>query len=391
MRYEYEIIVFSDDWNGLPFSCKHLLSKFLPEIPMVWVETIGLRAPKLNLYDLGRSFKKISGWLSSRPNGNSFFPDNLCVLDPFQIPYNHHKLIRKINKVTMLHSLKKFRKKSSLNRVVITTWPFLGNLVGHLGENLSIYYRVDDFSEFPGVKRERMCQLEKELIDKVDMVVASAENLARLKDNGKVVKYLPHGVDYQHFRNGLKTTGRQARLQNIQSPRIGFFGLLNSWIDFDLIYRVAKGQPEWSFVFIGPSQLSSSLLSHLPNIHFLGPVAYDELPSYANHFDVAVIPFKINKLTISVNPLKLMEYFSLGLPVVSTPLPEVKKYADHVFIASEPGAFSNSIYNALKENEPNNRLKRQKIAESQSWTNKARELKRWIDEALSSKIEERKY
>ncbi len=65
-RGKYDLIVFSDDWNGLPFSCKHLLRHFLPDITLIWVETIGLRSPKVNLYDLKRAIKKITGWISKK-------------------------------------------------------------------------------------------------------------------------------------------------------------------------------------------------------------------------------------------------------------------------------------------------------------------------------------
>lgn len=387
MKCDYEIIVFSDDWNGLPFSCKHLLSHFLPEIPLIWVETIGLRSPKLNLYDIKRAFEKFSGWLFSTKSPDVHLPENLNILNPFQIPYNHYGIVRRLNKVKMIHSLECFNKgRFSRYRVLITTWPFLGDVIGRLGEHLSIYYRVDDFSEFPGVRKDYIRQVEKELIEKVDMMVAASQNLTEIGNNEKVIKYLPHGVDFQHFTAGAKDVYGQGSLQNIPAPRIGFFGMLDSWIDFDLISRVAIDHPDWSFVFVGPSQLSSSALPSIPNIYFLGPVLYEHLPSYARYFDVALIPFKINTLTISVNPLKLMEYFSLGLPVVSTPLPEVTKYQDHVFIASDPKAFGDAIKKALKEDDQNTRISRQKIAESQSWKKKALQLRSWIETALEQKV-----
>ena len=379
----YEIIVFSDEWDGLPFSCKHLLRHFLPDVPLIWIETIGLRSPKLNLYDINRAIEKIIGWLSKTQIRQRVLPKNLYILDPFQMPYNQVGIVRKFNKQIVVRTLKRFHHgRSKRERVLITTWPFIGNIVGSLDERLSIYYRIDDFSEFPGVRKHFVRQLENELIEKVDMVVASAENLAQLGTNGKPAKYLPHGVDFQHFAAVAKESNEQAALQNIPAPRIGFFGLLNLWIDLDLLYQVAIDHPEWSFILIGPSQLSPALVPKAPNIHFLGPVSYDELPMHARHFDVALIPFKINPLTVSVNPLKLMEYLSLGLPVISTPLPEVTKYKDHVLIASNPKTFGDAIQKALGETDQNARISRQRIAKSQSWSEKSLELRSWIEAAL---------
>ncbi len=387
MKKDYEIIVFSDDWNGLPFSCKHLLRHFLPDFRLIWVEVIGLRSPKLNLYDIKRAIKKITGWISRRQINQDVLLQNLYIIDPLQIPFNQLGIVRKFNKQMAIRKLKQFcYRHSKRERVLITTMPFIGNIVGSLGEQLSIYYRVDDFSEYPGVSKNYMNRIERELIEKVDIVIASAEKLTQIGINDKIVKYLPHGVDYEHFIRKSNDICKELPIRRIPSPRIGFFGLLNSWVDLDLISHLAHNHPGWSFVFIGPSQLPCSFLPEASNIHFLGPISYEELPLHAHHFDVALIPFKINALTLSVNPLKLMEYFSLGLPVVSTPLPEVIKYQDRVFIASDPKTFGDAIQKALEENDQNARLSRQKIAESHSWEKKSLKLRSWIEAALEQKI-----
>ena len=387
-RKNYEIIVFSDEWNGLPFSCKHLLRHFLPDVPIMWVELIGLRSPRLNVFDLARAINKMTGWISKGMRLKELLPKNLYILDPFQIPYNEFAIVRYLNRKIIIRALKRFsEKRPKVERVVLTTWPFIGNIVGSLGERLSIYYRVDDLSELPGVNKDLIYGLEKELIDKIDMVIASAENLTKLGVEGKVAKYLPHGVDFDYFRTGQTESKKiVASIQSISHPVVGFFGILNSWIDFDLLSQVAIDHPDWSFAIIGPSMIHPSSLPKVPNIHYLGKVSYEELPLHARHFDVAMIPFKINGLTISVNPLKLMEYFSLGLPVVSTPLPEVTKFQDHVFVASSAKTFGDAIQKALEEDDENSRISRQEIARCQSWKKQSMILRGWIEAALDEKM-----
>ena len=97
MKEKIELVVFTDDWHGLPFSCKHLLRHFLPEIPLIWVETIGLRSPEFTLYDLRRSFSKIKGWIKPAHVDHTPLPENLSILDPLQIPYNQYRIVRKFN------------------------------------------------------------------------------------------------------------------------------------------------------------------------------------------------------------------------------------------------------------------------------------------------------
>lgn len=383
---QYEIVVFSDDWFGLPFSCKHLLKHFLPDIPLVWVETIGLRSPGFNIYDFRRAFQKISGWFSPATLPERSLPENLSIIDPFQIPYNQFDMVRSINRYHMTNCINKLtRKKSTKYRIMLTTWPFLGDLIGNLGEDLSVYYRVDDFSEFPGVHKDLILRLEEEIIDKSDMIVGSAENLIDCVDENKMSKYLPHGVDYEHFSQPMQERPVDEYL-NIPSPKIGFFGLLNSWLDLEIVWKVAQKRQEWSFVFLGPSQLPENDLPKSNNIHYWGAVDYELLPMYASMFECALIPFKINKLTAAVNPLKLMEYLALGLPVISTPLPEVLKHKEHVYIAADPASFENAIHRALAENDKKKENERKQVAQNHSWNAHSQKLRHWIEEALEKKI-----
>ena len=67
-----------------------------------------------------------------------------------------------------------------------------------------------------------------------------------------------------------------------------------------------------------------SRLSGMPEHQLLGRKPYAELPPYCKAFDVGLIPFALNELTRNVNPIKLREYLSAGLPVVSTRDPGVR-------------------------------------------------------------------
>ncbi len=89
-------------------------------------------------------------------------------------------------------------------------------------------------------------------------------------------------------------------------------------------------------MLIGDSAVDLSLYRTVPNMHFLGRRPYADLPAYCKGLDVGLIPFKINDLTRAVNPIKLREYLAAGLPVVSTPLPEVLLYTQVIKIGDTP-------------------------------------------------------
>jgi glycosyltransferase involved in cell wall biosynthesis len=124
---------------------------------------------------------------------------------------------------------------------------------------------------------------------------------------------------------------------------VGFFGLLSEWLDQELVVALAGslkpgvGSQESeastdrriaaTVVLIGQADVDISRFRSDPNVVLLGPRAFDELPSYVAHFDVGIIPFIVNELTVAVNPIKLREMLSAGCPVVSVDLPEVRAYA----------------------------------------------------------------
>jgi len=129
---------------------------------------------------------------------------------------------------------------------------------------------------------------------------------------------------------------------------LGFFGLIREWVDLELLASVARRRPDWHIVLLGDSTIDLSPYQNLPNIHFLGRKRYEELPAYCKQFDVGLIPFKVNELTRAVNPIKLREYLAAGLPVVSTPLPEISLLKKRcVYVADTADGFIEAVELAL--------------------------------------------
>jgi glycosyltransferase involved in cell wall biosynthesis len=172
-------------------------------------------------------------------------------------------------------------------------------------------------------------------------------------------------------------------IANLPHPIFGFFGLIRDWIDLDLLAEVARRKPDWHFVLIGDSKVDLTPYKASPNMHFLGPKPYEVLPAYCKCFDAGLIPFKINDLTIAVNPIKLREYLSAGLPVISTPLPEVLVYKEMVHIVRTPEDFLAAAAEALAVNSAM-RLKRQKAMAEETWPEKVGLICRCLSDARIS-------
>src|SRR5205085_3820715 len=114
-------------------------------------------------------------------------------------------------------------------------------------------------------------------------------------------------------------------LKGAPGPIIGFWGLIADWVDLQLIRHVADAFSGGTVVLLGDSKTNTKPLDGARNIRVLGRKPYADLPRYAKAFDVALMPFKVNELTLAANPLKVREYLAAGLPVVSTAIPEVER------------------------------------------------------------------
>jgi glycosyltransferase involved in cell wall biosynthesis len=139
---------------------------------------------------------------------------------------------------------------------------------------------------------------------------------------------------------------------------------------------IARHRSEWRFVWIGDATLNLSEYRAIPNMHFLGRKPYEQIPAYCRGFDVGLIPFQDNELTKAVNPIKLREYLAVGLPVVSTSLPEVRQYERGATLAAKADEFERACAAALSENTPQCRGTRSADMRTETWPAKVERISR---------------
>lgn len=140
-----------------------------------------------------------------------------------------------------------------------------------------------------------------------------------------------NGVEYEHFTTPVLAPPPADIADWVQAgkPIVGYFGALATWFDYELVEKCAARYPELNFLLLGwdyDGTLGKSGFSKYPNIRVVGPIPYKKLPEYARFFDISTIPFKINAVTESTSPIKLFEYMSMGKPIVTTDMPECRKY-----------------------------------------------------------------
>jgi glycosyltransferase involved in cell wall biosynthesis len=205
-------------------------------------------------------------------------------------------------------------------------------------------------------------ELERDLLQKADLVVCSSQDLMnRINLNCALIRNATDLVIGERpakelVRGSVKT--------------IGYLGALDAWFDVDSVAQMARDHPGWKFVLVGRMEDHRILkLNEYANVVFVGEVPHSDIAEHLADWDVAMIPFLVNDLTVATNPIKLYEYFSAGLPVVSSRLPEVEMFPDLVYIADTPQEFSSALARAVQE-DTSLRTTRQRIRR-ETWSARA--------------------
>ncbi|MCG3191858.1 MAG: D-inositol-3-phosphate glycosyltransferase [Thermoanaerobaculia bacterium] len=216
---------------------------------------------------------------------------------------------------------------SSLSSPVVVVFPYNTEAIRCFREPRVFYEFLDDL-ELWGASPE-LAASHRLTLARAALVTATARNLlSKISKWRPDALYSPNAADFEHFAPRPSRRPLPGDLGDILrpgAPVIGYSGALANWFDFELLASVSKLLPNMLFVLVGTDHdgsLEKSRLLSRPNVHWLGPKPYEGLPDYIEHFDVATIPFRVNEVTASTNPVKLFEYFAAEKPVVSTALPE---------------------------------------------------------------------
>ncbi|HET7698741.1 MAG TPA: glycosyltransferase family 1 protein [Vicinamibacterales bacterium] len=223
----------------------------------------------------------------------------------------------------------------------------------HLAPAAVVYDCMDELASFknaPAVLKER----EAALLSLADLVLTGGQSLYEAKrhqhDN---IHPFPSSVDVDHFAQGRRVTEDAADQAAIPHPRLGFFGVIDERMDIELLDGIAAARPDWHLVLLGPIvKIDPAQLPRRPNIHYLGPKQYHELPQYVGGWDVALLPFARNEATRFISPTKTPEYMAAGKPVVSTSIRDVvRPYGQQglVRIADDAPAFAAACEAAMAE------------------------------------------
>jgi glycosyltransferase involved in cell wall biosynthesis len=382
----HDIVCFANDWSGDPLSKKHVMTRLAKKNRVLWVNSLGNRAPRASARDMRRILDKLTKFAAHLTEGPVEVAPNIHVITPLAIPNYASVAARRVNEMVVTATVRGAMRTLGFKDPLLYTFvPASAWVARKLGETRVVYHCVDEYSKFDGAGDD-IARLEEELIGKSDLVITCSSLLQESKSklNPRCV-LVRHGVEQSHFAKALDpATEIPADVRDLPKPSFGFYGLVAEWVDLEAMAKVAEAYPNGSVVIVGEHNNANpagmARLRALPNVHFLGRKPYGELPGYCKAFDVALLPFIKNELTENANPLKLREYLAAGLPVVSTDIPEAVAVAERgVFLANGADAFVTRVGEALVGGAGPDRARSDAMAR-ESWDEKVADIENLLME-----------
>ena len=370
------IALASHDWNDQWLGRQQVMSRIAKRFHVVW------SGP-------AHEWREIPGRLRSGPTTEHPVA-GLPMLHSYRPKAYLPQLYRPPALATFLlqNRLKHARSILEANgctRILLSIWnPRYANVLPLVEHDMSMYHINDEYSfspvELPISEEERVLMAGAD-----EVFIHSPAVMARKGKFCKSATLTPNGVDFDAF---AKERPLPEALAAIPGPRIGYSGFLKIQLNWDLLFDVAQKNPQWSFVFVGKPLdqpgLADALtrIDALPNVHLIGGRSSVELSAYPQHFDVCMLPYRVDDYTKYIDPLKLGEYMASGRPAVGTPILPLQEAASLIALADTPEEWSRSIEAALKpaDNTAAERARRQSWSRTRTWDA--------IVETILSKVEQ---
>ncbi len=369
------IVFFGYDWS-VPsiYGAGHIIHKF-HELGknVLWINPIPHRNLSVNRAGSSTAFfnrikaKLLTQLKIFRRPYKSFF-----VLSPIYIPNVENEKISQFNlKLLKIQTNIIFRFLNVKNYLLcFTKANNVNRIVNKEKSKGAIFIAGDLYHDLRGISEEQKNNIYKrelEILNSSDVIFAASKRIeskiTNMINNRNKVRYLPHGVDYDHFS---KEVNIAPIMNRFKKPIVGYFGSLSQANDQEVLIELAK--VGFNIVLIGKIMGDYSECYKYTNINFLGPVDYKKLPEYAAAFDVCILNWKMAEWIKNCNPKKTLEYLSLGIPIVSVRIPEIElSFKEVIYFADTVQDFVKLCKKAIAEDNEEKRSLRKSFALNNTW------------------------
>lgn len=368
------------EYPGLQQTVMRLLAK---KNRVIFFNSIGTRKIKAE-YEFFLAVIRRMARLSNKRTADQ---SNILVCNPRAIPLAYNSFFSTINNILIKRQCLAIIHRLKFSPYIL--WigsPMAAVLPDLLEPMLTVYNPVDRYHAFSFVDADKILSSEHKLAKKANVILCTSEAIKNdlLPFNSHTYN-VSHGVDFKHFNSALSIREAPEDIKSIKKPVLGYFGGLSERVDYRILSALAEAFESATILLIGPRLTDMSGIEKYPNVCILERKALNVLPLYLKEFDVCLIPYHVNELMEGVDPIKLKEYFCTGKPVVSTDLPEVRKYGSLVYVGKGPPDFAGKVREALGEKNEAVRNARMEIAQKSDWSVKIEEISAIIGASINKR------
>lgn len=282
-------------------------------------------------------------------------PEHIKCHEVFKLPKTHNPFVKRANSYLIKKELKKVLSGKKYDFILFNNYNHF-NLVKDAisDDDFIVYDCMDDFTEFKGSKRdektlEDILKKERALYERSDVIVFSSEYLKeRLrkrygeKKNSLVIN---NAIEISSLNYGNELPETLAKMFVEGRKNLCYVGSVSDWFDFEILLEMLERFKEVNFILVGPTD--TNIPKH-DRLKWHGQIEYRYVMNVMKRADLLVMPFKVDELVKSVNPVKVYEYIYSGVPALVVKYKETEKFKDFVYLYNYPQAGGLS-YSETKE------------------------------------------
>ncbi|SDO21802.1 Glycosyl transferases group 1 [Paenibacillus sp. yr247] len=254
--------------------------------------------------------------------------------------------------------------------IVWCSFPKLSSTLRQYHPDTIIYDCVDEFAVW--------APYEHDMVMTADAIVCTAERLKiqlSRKYPTKPLVLVPNGYDPDMGLHHVASTPCKKPDDLPDGQLVGYIGAWAPWVDQSLVLSLPKHLNGTKVVIIGP-EFGRKYVKNTTGVQFLGLKSHDQLPAYLINLSVCIIPFRLNPLTLSTNPVKAYEYLAAGKPVITTNLPECRRMQPYVDISTSNRIFTDLVN--LRLQHPGDANSRIQYALNHTWEHRAKQIETFL-------------
>lgn len=315
-------------------------------------------------------------------------PNIEVVTLPAGLPGRNLLPLHELNQFRWLRCLKRLLARRDFGqkepRVCIHTVPNWDRAAAALAPDLTVYDAQDAWGLIPPNSPRLVERLERRHAASAALVLAASEYLHRLFERyGARPVAMPNACEGELFSSAA-AAAPPADIAAIAPPRILFTGGIDECFDAEAVRAAASDLKDASFVLVGPETVLHRPLHGLPNVYFLPPRPYAQMPGCLAAAAACIVPYRLGERTLARDPVKLYEYLATGLPIVATPLPRAKEFAPFVTVSDgSPQSFAAACRQALSPRPPSATQAQKELARRHTWRIRVGQLERLLEQCLA--------